>query len=349
MSYILEALKKSEQERKKKSVPHVNAAAPREVRNCGRRPFWSCVLALALFLNAGLFTWWLRPWHKGQAPADVRASTPMDPQNHPHFSVAEPYPVLPQNHEVPQAQGGEKRTAQGKEGGITDRGEASPSKGNPFGPSTDSVNRAFSLSPGSPSTALKQPALPEAPLAGSESTGHTPPDPSQGEGFQNPGIPPEPSLTAKSESGAVLLIEGERDGRLFREMIAKHLGEQIERMERSTGEQPPKNGGPSSPLSLQPEQPLAFTEKPSPEPEGEKGAPGHLPTINELPASLRSQFSQLSFSGYVYAKNKSDRMIIVNGKVRREGDQIERGLELEEINPHGAVFNYNGTRFRKSM
>lgn len=350
MSYILEALKKSEQERKKKTVPHVNTAAPGEVRNCRSRPFWSCVLALALFVNAGLFTWWLRPWHKEEAPAHVRASTAGNPKSHSGFSAAEPHSALPQDLEVSRAQQDPKRAGQGEEGGITDRGETPSLKGNPLDSPTDSVNRAFSLSPASPSPAQEQPAPPETPPAGSVPTGHAPPPPSQGvTGFQSPGTPPEPSLTAKSESGGSPPVEGERDGKPFREMIAKHLGEQIERMERSSGEQLPKSGRPHSSLSLQPEQPLASAEKHWPEPDGEKGAPGHLPTINELPASLRTQLSQLSFSGYVYARNKSDRMIIVNGKVRREGDQIEGGLKLEEINPDGAVFNYNGTRFRKSM
>lgn len=57
MSFILDALKKSEAERRQGEVPRLQnepfTPPPR------RRPVWPLLLALALLLNAGVFGWWL--------------------------------------------------------------------------------------------------------------------------------------------------------------------------------------------------------------------------------------------------------------------------------------------------
>ena len=66
MSYILEALKKLEQKRRREEGTHLlsdqhPAALPRK-----RRSPWPYLLFLALLLNAGLLLWWLFPWPQPQ-------------------------------------------------------------------------------------------------------------------------------------------------------------------------------------------------------------------------------------------------------------------------------------------
>jgi general secretion pathway protein B len=67
MSFILDALKKSEAERRQGEVPRLQndpfAPPPR------RRPLWPLLLALALLLNGGVFAWWLLA--RDEAPATV--------------------------------------------------------------------------------------------------------------------------------------------------------------------------------------------------------------------------------------------------------------------------------------
>lgn len=62
MSYILEALKKLEENRRRTETPQdllsVRPAAPQET---GRRPALRYLIALLLLLNAGLLLWWLLP------------------------------------------------------------------------------------------------------------------------------------------------------------------------------------------------------------------------------------------------------------------------------------------------
>ncbi len=69
MSYILDALKKSEkahQQRKSPSALHLEeipgAVQPK------RKMHWAYVIAGALLLNTAFMVWWLRPWNSGGSP-----------------------------------------------------------------------------------------------------------------------------------------------------------------------------------------------------------------------------------------------------------------------------------------
>jgi general secretion pathway protein B len=65
----------------------------------------------------------------------------------------------------------------------------------------------------------------------------------------------------------------------------------------------------------------------------------------ELPPEVRAQLPQVNVSGSTYSSNPSHRMLIVNGKVLQEGEDIAPGLKLETIGPGKAVLNHNGTRY----
>lgn len=53
----------------------------------------------------------------------------------------------------------------------------------------------------------------------------------------------------------------------------------------------------------------------------------------------------LQVSGVTYSDNPAHRMLIINGKVVLEGQDIEAGLRLEAITPRSAVVNHGGKRF----
>lgn len=59
MSYILDALKKSEKERQRGAVPNLMTAQDVIVQERKKRPLWPYVLAGALIVNAGVLAWWL--------------------------------------------------------------------------------------------------------------------------------------------------------------------------------------------------------------------------------------------------------------------------------------------------
>jgi general secretion pathway protein B len=79
MSFILDALKKSESERHRQSGPvlmDVRIAAPRR-----RIPPWAWVIAAVLVVNLAVLTWvlWLSPAHRGEAVAPAAVATTAPP------------------------------------------------------------------------------------------------------------------------------------------------------------------------------------------------------------------------------------------------------------------------------
>jgi len=75
MSYILDALKKSEKERQRGTVPDLMTAQDVIEEGPKRRPFWPYLLVGALILNAGLFAWWLA-WRSGKPPVAAQQTAP---------------------------------------------------------------------------------------------------------------------------------------------------------------------------------------------------------------------------------------------------------------------------------
>ncbi len=74
-----------------------------------------------------------------------------------------------------------------------------------------------------------------------------------------------------------------------------------------------------------------------------------VPRLSQLPAQIRNTLPNLSVSMLVYSKQPADRFIYINGFKRHEGDVISRGLKVERITRDGAIFSYMGQRFYKSV
>lgn len=93
MSYILDALKKSEEERKRGTVPDLTAVQDTRVREQGKHHWWPYLILVALVLNAGIFLWWLAPWQATKPNVTAYSAAKQDPlpektfipeeQNHP--------------------------------------------------------------------------------------------------------------------------------------------------------------------------------------------------------------------------------------------------------------------------
>ncbi|MEN8199748.1 MAG: general secretion pathway protein GspB [Thermodesulfobacteriota bacterium] len=86
---------------------------------------------------------------------------------------------------------------------------------------------------------------------------------------------------------------------------------------------------------------------PAPETSGE--AKGSVPLLADLPASMQREIPDLDFAGHVYGEDAQKRMIIINGRIVREGDLVERDLSLEEISANGVVLRFKGTVFRVEL
>ncbi len=71
-----------------------------------------------------------------------------------------------------------------------------------------------------------------------------------------------------------------------------------------------------------------------------------LTRVADLPPTLRAGLPPLQVSGTTYAENPALRMLILDGKVLQEGQDIAAGLRLESIGPRSAVLNHQGRRLR---
>ncbi|MFZ4288718.1 general secretion pathway protein GspB [Variovorax sp. HJSM1_2] len=87
--------------------------------------------------------------------------------------------------------------------------------------------------------------------------------------------------------------------------------------------------------------------KPSPAPVDQ--APSRIYAMAELPPDVRQQLPKISINGASYSEQAAYRMLIVNGQVFHEKDEITGGLVLESIGPKSAVLRFNGYRFSQGF
>jgi general secretion pathway protein B len=68
-------------------------------------------------------------------------------------------------------------------------------------------------------------------------------------------------------------------------------------------------------------------------------------TYWELPDPIRADVAEIKFSVLVYAKQPQDRFVLINGQRFTEGDSVQPGLVIEEIQRDGVTFSYRLYRF----
>jgi len=70
-----------------------------------------------------------------------------------------------------------------------------------------------------------------------------------------------------------------------------------------------------------------------------------LVPLAQLPDALRRQLPSMAFGGATDSTVASARMLIVNGRILREGDEVAPGLVLERIALRSAQMRFQGRRF----
>ena len=88
---------------------------------------------------------------------------------------------------------------------------------------------------------------------------------------------------------------------------------------------------------------------PRPYPQGRfatESSVSSVPLLQDLPAQLQAEIPSLEFAGHTYSEDPYQRMIIINGRILREGDMIAPDTYLTEITWEGVTIAFSGTRFR---
>ena len=237
MSYILDALKKSEKERQRGTVPDLMTDHPSMVQARVKRAVWPYLLLLALFLNAGVMVWWFGLPHGRNRAIKQRVTKQVQP------SSAETV------HDFSKLQKPDKALSTGSGKDVIPQEHA----------------KAMSTQK-------------QAPV-------------------------PMTSSIAEYKDRTQPAVNTER-----------HAVERV------------------SPVRTQ--------------------IPHHNPgvvNLKELPSSVSQGLPDLTMDVHYYDPNPSSRMINIRGRTLKEGQELMAGLRLEEITPGGAVFSYQGYRFRVGM
>ena len=223
MSYILDALRKSEEQRRRGTVPDVLAVQRMSKNKANENRFLSFFLLAVLLLNACLLIWWLSPWH-------------------------------PTRHE---AAGGNTNVPGSKTTAVS---PANPTKQNLQGGPASKAHAAMRK----------------------EGTGT--------------------ASNGRADTGSALSV---------------------------SMPQPPGK------------QPASDLQTGNLRPDGVQ----KLISLNELPLSIQQSLPELSISVHYYVSNPASRMVNVNNRTMREGEELTSGLKLEEITQDGAIFSYQDYRF----
>jgi general secretion pathway protein B len=88
---------------------------------------------------------------------------------------------------------------------------------------------------------------------------------------------------------------------------------------------------------------------PPPYPQGrfeKESSTSSIPLLQDLPIQLQAEIPSLEFAGHTYSEDPYQRMIIINGRILREGDMIAPNTYLTEITWEGVTIAFSGTRFR---
>lgn len=73
-----------------------------------------------------------------------------------------------------------------------------------------------------------------------------------------------------------------------------------------------------------------------------------LPSLHEVPPAIKATLPELKIVGHTYSKDPQKRMIIINGKILKEGDRIDTNSRLAEITWEGVIVESQGVRFQVS-
>ena len=72
---------------------------------------------------------------------------------------------------------------------------------------------------------------------------------------------------------------------------------------------------------------------------------GAMPFYSELPGEMRGRMPPLAMSMHFYNHEPNRRLVRINNRLLREGDQVSRELELVEITQTGVILDFMGESF----
>jgi len=306
MSYILQALKKSEQERQRGSIPNLQSSQIIVERTPGQHSIWLRLFVVALVLNAAAMLYWFQPW-KNKMPATQSVST----------SHKQPVKLIPATIPPSNETTGEPSTS------PAPQRQAAP----PPPATAVIVSKEADSSPIIPATTpelgTQEPRWQKITPSSTQKTTSSEQKPTQ---LKTETLAkPEPELTNPADKLAPDVATNPQQ-----EPIAEAEA-QWQQISPSSSQKAIATEQVSSIPASQP------TKKDPPEPK--------LQSVHELPVNIQQSLPGIAIAAHIYSSDPASRMTIINNKSLREGQAVGAGLVLEEITRDGVILKFQGQRF----
>lgn len=386
MSYILKALKKSEAERAKGTVPRLTAQQTVALRRRGA--VWPWIVSAALLVNAAVVglawgpeiplfgTKHAEPIRTDRPPvadaAAVTATAPAVPGNveQPMQPVAPAPPRQTQPAAVEAAPADvpaqPRRTQPAARGAEPSDVPAPPRQAQPAAP--EAAPSDVPAPPRRTQPAAREAAPSDVPAQTAETPTTSPraaPAPSTGQERETRSAAasdvaannqeneplPDPARRAPVKSPAVSPppARAAPDTTVIPKPPRKPVAALKLAMRQPALDEPiPLDGGARAPAARDSDL-AVLAPAPAPvEPEApvEPDPYASVPMLWQLPSVIRSKLPKLSMSVHVYAPQEASRFVIVNRKKYREGDVLDGGVKLVAIVADGIVLEHLGRRYR---
>lgn len=349
MSYILEALKKSEAERQQGKAPDINTIQATESFQRKRRRIWPYVIAAAFILNAGSVVVALWLWdHRehavplssdlmGRAQPRLEEETPPYPSAKTDASIQPPAVQASNSPEIPTGADESVVSVSSSDAPPIAAPSAQPDPGGTDVPTVASSPRG--------ATAVPEPSALAGPL--SNKVPETSPGPGERRAASVRGKSNTKPADQPSPEPPVTSVPPEAKAQRTRQPVEAKKGFAVSTTPPNSEKTPipPKVSGLQQKLPSMEVTPPRKHRRENASGSGDEG-PGDL---HDLPPAVKNEVPRLSVSFLVYSSQPEARMVTINGKRMREGEEVSEGLRLEQITPDGVLLNWKGRRFHKGV
>jgi len=328
VSYILDALRKAQQDQRKGQPPDVRVSIGGGEGPRSRRTLWPWLMG-ALVVNVLVLTWAL--WPRAPEPVAVTRSVTSAPptKQRPKPEEGERTPLFGPQVSGPQSAAVSEPRPRPDVRSLAAEAKVPPAPSQRLQPqpAAGPPTPAQSEPPTVASGPTKVTPVPRpAPVA--EATGTvTPPAPSSSVPAPRPAPGPAALRPTAVPSGSVRTPPS---GAL-------------------AGPERPPPVPSSTPPRPQPAPPPAL--QPAAAPAKTTPSSAQLPLLQDLPAAVRQGLPPIEINGHVYSEDPSRRFVFINWQSYREGDRIggARGPLLEKITPEGLVVDFGSVRARVNV
>ncbi|MFH1215479.1 MAG: general secretion pathway protein GspB [Pseudomonadota bacterium] len=376
MSYILDALKKSDKQRKQTPVPDLNTTPLELAASKKKKAWWPITIAAIVLANVIfiLFFVKLQKQPATETQAIVHGSDPTEVEERQKAIALESTPELqPVNHEPHQSELAaaeaentvanmtEDKTASRQDSAAaTSMSDEETAAGpqlqeeaygeNTQGRGSEVANKSALQATPAPSPVSHEPL--QSGLAASEDESavasmaeesgslqnHAAAPISEEEKAADPQLQEDAYVEDKQENGSEVASKSapRKDVAIASESVSPRTATPAEEYPEKPEQDQSPHLLPVETADSRPNEPKDSLRK-------------QALRINQLPGAIRQQLPDIHIGAYLYKNNPAERLASINGKILREGQMFTPDIQVAEISTNGVIFRYQKYLFYVSV